>query len=781
LAAPAHYNSRCVIRSLSRFLPLFALLILLTPARASAKTKIEVPLFEGGSGKAFYLFAAREFEKARPDVEVDMYLDPRIAEKMRVRFLEGSFPEITNPGTINYWPLIRNGDCLAIDKWLDGPSWDDPNVKWRDTFLPGALENYSEDDKHYGIPLSQYAFVIWYNKKMFRERGWQTPQTWDELFALCEQVKKAPGGIAPMAFQGRYSYYAIPFYDHGTYHLGGKEKFDDRMLLKPGTITDPASVESLALIRTLAQNYFMTGTFGMSHTESQLQFFLGHTAMIPCGAWLKSEMLGKIPDGFELGCFNLPVPPAAKDKAEPSALYVQLEPFFVFSRSAHPDIAMDLMRFMTSRKMASQFARMQDVPTAIKGANAGNLSKDLDDCVALTEKAKISYGKVPDIEMHQVYADMMYDAMANTALTPQQVAEKYELVMQGVRQQRADPTRYDVNHRWKPAVFLGLLGLGAISWVWRTGRDVRRRSSATTLVPQAGLQRLGWRNVLLFVAPAVLVYTLFVIVPSLRSFSWSLHEWNGLTNMSSMPYRGLLNFKRLLLESDGFWIALKNNLFLMFMVPLFVIPLAMFLAASISRGVRGATLFRIVFFFPNLLGGVAATLLWLHLYNPQGGLINGFLTSIGFRSFAGHAWLAPENLYWALIPISIWGACGFNMVLYLAAMQSIPESYYEAATIDGAGKWRQFWTITLPLIWDVLTISIVFLVIGGMKAFEIIWLLTNQRPQTDNHVIATRMVNTMFNEYKVGEATALAVLLFLMVFVGSAATMRGMRRETVEM
>ena len=770
-----------MIRSLSRFLPLLGVVLVLfaATARASAKTKIEVPLFEGGSGKDFYLLAAREFEKVRPDVEVDMYLDPRIAEKMRVRFLEGSFPEITNPGTINYWPLIRNGDCVAIDKALDGPSWDDPNVKWGDTFLPGALENYAENGKHYGIPLSQYAFVIWYNKKMFRERGWQTPTTWDELFALCEQVKKA--GVAPMSFQGRYPYYAIPFYDHATYHLGGKEKFDARQLLAAGSITDPVSVESLGLIRKLAQNYFQAGTFGMSHTESQLQFFLGHSAMIPCGAWLKSEMLGKIPDGFELGCFNMPIPPAARDQAEPSALYVQLEPFFIFTRSGHPEIAMDFMRFMTSRAMASRFARMQDVPTAIKGANAGNLSRDLDDCVALTERAKISYGRVPDIEMNQVYADMMYDAMATTELSPQQVAEKYEIIMAGVRQQRIDPTVYAVNHRWKPALFLGLLGLGAISWIWRTGRDIKRRAATRTIVPQAELPRLGRGNALLFVAPAVIIYSIFVIIPSLRSFSWSLHEWNGLTNMSSMPFRGLLNFKRLLLESDGFWIALKNNLFLMFMVPLFVIPLAMFLAASISRGVWGATLFRIVFFFPNLLGGVAATLLWLHLYNPQGGLVNTFLTGLGFHSFDGFAWLEPKNLYWALIPISIWGACGFNMVLYLAAMQSIPESYYEAATIDGASKWRQFWTITLPLIWDVLTISIVFLIIGGMKAFEIIWLLTNQRPQTDNHVIATKMVYTMFQEYKVGEATALAVLLFLMVFIGSAATMRGLKRETVEM
>jgi raffinose/stachyose/melibiose transport system permease protein len=340
-----------------------------------------------------------------------------------------------------------------------------------------------------------------------------------------------------------------------------------------------------------------------------------------------------------------------------------------------------------------------------------------------------------------------------------------------------------VTHPRKATVFLAVLALGALWWVWRAGREFGRRRNAAnrTIVPQAGLARLGIGNALLFVGPAVAIYTIFVIVPALRSFSWSLHEWNGLTPIASMPYRGLLNFKRLLLESDGFWIALKNNLFLMFAVPLFVIPLAMFLAAAISRGVRGATLFRIVFFFPNLLGGVAATLLWLHLYNPQGGLVNSLLVGVGWKSFDGFPWLAAKNLYWAVVPIMIWGACGFNMVLYLAAMESIPESYYEAATIDGASKWRQYWTITLPLIWDVLTISIVFLVIGGMKAFEVIWLLVNQRPQTDNHTIATRMITTMFNQYQVGEATALAVLLFLMVFVGTAATMRGLRRETIEM
>ena len=130
--------------------------------------------------------------------------------------------------------------------------------------------------------------------------------------------------------------------------------------------------------------------------------------------------------------------------------------------------------------------------------------------------------------------------------------------------------------------------------------------------------------------------------------------------------------------------------------------------------------------------------------------------------------------------MSIWAACGFNMLLFLAAMEGIPQSLYESAELDGASPWQQFRRITFPLIQEVFTIALVFMVIGGMKVFEVIWLLTNQSPTSDTHVIGTLMVRSMFTDFKVGEATAIAVILFLIVFVGTAATLRVMRRERVE-
>jgi ABC-type sugar transport system permease subunit len=294
------------------------------------------------------------------------------------------------------------------------------------------------------------------------------------------------------------------------------------------------------------------------------------------------------------------------------------------------------------------------------------------------------------------------------------------------------------------------------------------------------------------VGPALALFAGFVLLPGLVSFGWAFTRWDG---FGERTWAGWFNFKWLLLESDTFWFALRNNLYLMIVPALVVVPTALFFATLIHRGVWGAKVFRVVFLFPNLLGGIAATLLWLNAYEPHGGLVNVALVRLGdglaalggfgglaawLQGFAGHAWLSQANLYGSLIPIYLWLACGFNLVLYLAAMEGIPTDLYEAAELDGAPKWRQFFSITVPLIWEVLVISAVFLVIGGLNAFEIIWLLTSQQPASGSHTLSTLMVSTMFQEFQIGRATAIAVVMFILVLIGSMGVMRALRREAVE-
>lgn len=768
---------------------------------STAVKRVDVPVFEGGEGLDFFIRCAAEYSAAHPGVQVDLYGDPRIADKVRVRVLERSFPEITNAG-INYWPLIYNGDILALDEYLDGPNWEEDST-WRESFLPGSLDRYQWEGKTYGIPLAYFVFVFWYNKAMFAEHGWRPPVTWDEFFALCEQIKSA--GIPPIAFQGRYHGYAQALIDAGYYHLAGPDRWFAQTQLEPGSFANPEFEEALGLVQKTAVNYFQPGCMGMSHTEAQMQFFLGKTAMIPCGSWLKSEMLGKIPEGFQLGAFNLPRP--RETKADPTAVTVGSNYYFVFTYSRHPEEAVDFLRFMTSREMAGLFSEMRDIVTAVRGASEGRTSPDQEDLLRIVNRARTAYGQPAGEgfpEMNQYWDDNRYGLLTG-ALTPAQAAANLEAGAEAVRAHAADPDAVTVRHIWQPLALLAILA-AAIAYSLVTAiRRARLARQDPEAGREAGLLRMRWSNVLLFVGPAIVLYTVFVTIPCIKSFAWSLNRWNGITEMQ---FVGLQNFERLLFESDGFWQALRNNLFIMFVIPCFVLPLSLFFAACISRGVLGSRFFRIVFFFPNILGGVTATLLWMHLYNPQGGPVNEALVGLGHASrwvgealasvagqslggwalwladrlegFRGFAWLSPDHLYWALVPMSVWGACGFNMVLFLAAMESVPQSLYEAADLDGASHWRQFWTITLPLIWEVLAVAIVFMVIGGMKAFEIIWLLTNQAPPSNTHVIGTKMVSAMFMEFKVGEATAIAVLLFLLVFFGTAATLRVMRRERVE-
>lgn len=774
--------------------------------------ELEIPVFEGGEGLDFFFECAREYEKERPRVTVNLYGDPRIADKLRVRMLEGTYPDITN-GWLNYPALIRNGKVLQFDEYLDGPSWEGDGT-WRESFVPGSLDRYTVEGKVYGIPLSYFIFTAWYNKRMFDEHGWAPARTWDEFFELCDQIKAA--GIAPIAFQGQYTSYAQGLIDAAYYHLAGVDRYRDQQNILPGSFANAELEQALAIVQRVAVDYFQPGAMGMSHTGAQQEFFLGRTAMVFCGTWLKSEMMGKIPDGFKLGAFNIPIP--AKGVADPTAVQATSGYYFVFTDSAHPRESVDFLRFMTSRRMAKLFAQQRDIPVAVRGVNEHALSDDLAEVVAIINAARTSYGSAATeiaVEMGQCWSDVRFKILTNK-MTPAEAAQHLEAGAETIRNRLANPDRITVNHVVKPLILLGLLAAATIVWLLTTVGRIRRNRRAGQAAPlQEGI-RVSRRNVLMFVGPAALLYTIFVIVPCLKSFAWSTQRWDGLTEMA---YIGLLHFKRLLFESDGFWIALKNNLFIMFVVPLFVLPLSLFFAACISRRVLLSGLFRIVFFFPNVLGGIAATLLWMHMYHPKG-LIDSALASIGrgfswlgtatllwmhryhpegpigfalanigrgfswlgapLESFADFAWLSQDHLYWALIPMAVWGACGFNMILFLAAMESIPQTLYEAAEIDGASAWRQFRTITLPLIWDVLAIAIVFMVIGGMKTFEVIWLLTNQTPTTETHVIGTRMVQAMFSEFKVGEATAIAVLLFLMVFFGTVATLRVMRRERVE-
>ncbi|MGI5128616.1 carbohydrate ABC transporter permease [Pseudonocardia sp. CA-107938] len=282
-----------------------------------------------------------------------------------------------------------------------------------------------------------------------------------------------------------------------------------------------------------------------------------------------------------------------------------------------------------------------------------------------------------------------------------------------------------------------------------------------------------------FLAIPLLLYVVFVVSPYAQAFYISVTDWKGLSNTQN--FVGLANYGELL--SDGlFWRAMSHNLAILIVVPVFVLGLALLFASAtaISR-VRGSRFYQVVYFFSHVLPVVIVGILFAFLYNPQAGLLNAVLRAVGL-SWLTRAWLGDTTTALpAVMAVMIWSAVGFYYVLFSAAMKSVPRDVYEAATLDGAGAFRTLTSITIPMIWESVQVSAVYLGIAALDGFTLLQtMLPDGGPDRSTEVVAQYLYRTAFTEGRFGYASAIGVALCLITLVLAVLVMRFARREQVE-
>ena len=274
-------------------------------------------------------------------------------------------------------------------------------------------------------------------------------------------------------------------------------------------------------------------------------------------------------------------------------------------------------------------------------------------------------------------------------------------------------------------------------------------------------------------SPFVLLFLVFGVFPLCFSFYLAFQTWEPTAGLASMKFVGLDNFE-FAITDEWFWKSLKNTAWLAFAsgVPqhLIAIPLAYFIHTSFQR-TRNAVIG--AYFLPYITSTVAIAMMFSTLFSTDYGLINVGLHALG--EVPGLGWLAPEaptdwlgraeNVKPAIALVVFWRYVGFNTVLYLAALQTIPGDIYEAATMDGAGRWQQFWFITLPSLQPMIYFGVTLSVIGGLQLFEEPFILTGGRGGTDQAGMTTAMYmyRTAFEFNDFGAASALSWLLFVFV------------------
>ncbi|WP_062200386.1 carbohydrate ABC transporter permease [Demequina salsinemoris] len=274
----------------------------------------------------------------------------------------------------------------------------------------------------------------------------------------------------------------------------------------------------------------------------------------------------------------------------------------------------------------------------------------------------------------------------------------------------------------------------------------------------------GWAAA--FMAAPVIGWVVFLLFPMAFSIYASFTNWNGIGNMT---FIGLDNYTRLL-QDQYFWKALYNTVFYMIGIPI-GLALSLLLALALSRKIRGRTFFRTVYYIPVISSLAAIAILWQWAYNGDFGLVNQALALVGIE---GPNWLAdPVWAKPAIIIMTVWKGLGYSMLLYLAAVQAVPRSLYEAAALDGANGWKRFTKITWPMVRPVTFFLVVTNIIGGSMIFTEINIMTSTGgPSFSTASLVWYVWNQAFRNLSMGYATAMALVLGILVLIVTAIQFR---------
>lgn len=291
-------------------------------------------------------------------------------------------------------------------------------------------------------------------------------------------------------------------------------------------------------------------------------------------------------------------------------------------------------------------------------------------------------------------------------------------------------------------------------------RAPRRRGGATA--QQRHEERVGWA----FVTPAAILFTLFIIVPVVLTLVLSFTNMR-LISPNPPSFKGLDNYVRAFTADPTFLAALRNtSLFAVIIVPLQG-GLGLVLALLVNQKVRGVNAFRTIYFVPVVTSMVVLSMLWRFIYQDDG-LLNSILSGLTFGAVQGTDWLTnPDTALAAIIMMSAWAGVGFHMVIWLSGLQTIPEYLYEAAELDGAGRWQKFRFVTWPGLRPTFVFVLVTITIAAFSLFVQPLVMTAGGPLDRTVTIVLHAVNTGYSKQQMGYAAAISLIFFTMVLVVS--------------
>nr|WP_041614414.1 sugar ABC transporter permease [Paenibacillus sp. JDR-2] len=274
--------------------------------------------------------------------------------------------------------------------------------------------------------------------------------------------------------------------------------------------------------------------------------------------------------------------------------------------------------------------------------------------------------------------------------------------------------------------------------------------------------------------PALLIYTVFFVLPAIIGLYYSFTDWR--LDRIGIKFIGFDNFNKIFTD-DTLILAMKNTFIFALATVVGKNVIGLVLAIALNMRLKSRNFLRAIFYSPSILSVLVISIVFTPILRTEG-MVNKFFDAIGLH-FLSQAWLTnPHLVIWTVALVAIWQQAGFQMAIYLAGLQSISKEYYEAATIDGAGAWRSFTNITVPLLLPAININLMLTLIGGLKVFSEVFVLTSGGPGNSSQVVGTIILRA-FGEGNWGLGTAINTLLFLIVSLIAIPLLIFMRRKEV--
>jgi multiple sugar transport system permease protein len=699
------------------------------------------------------------FEKSHPNIRVKYILATDFDSKLRTMMAGDMAPDVFYMAVENLPVYAGKNTLLNLDPYIKASKFDTSD------FFPQLLDGFRYNGHIYGLPKDFTTDIVYYNKDLFDRDNVPYPKagwTWDDLLEKAKRLTHDFDG------DGRIDQFGVQYlggtrHTYSWFRQAGARMFtpDDKQF----AMNSPEGLRALQFLHDLDYKHHVALTASAAAgRDAQAEFSNGRLAMFAgYGRWL-------VPRFREMNKFRWDVVVLPKDKEQ--ATVIATVAYSVAAKSKHPQEAWELVKFLTGPQGQALNSELGLAIPALKSVAYGpaflNPNSKINDRAFLDE---MPYAEIPPStanpnEFDQIVNPIWEQVLQLNALPPSEGLARMETQVNVFLEKYRTLTVSPPVPWGRVGAALALIALAIVA-----GITVYMRKQG----PIGRLARAEERTGYLFIAPWILGLFIFSLFPIVLSLLLSLCRWDAITPLHSAQWVGWQNYQEMFVSDQRFWASLRvTGIYSLFSVPLGLV-LSVAIAVLLNQKVRGIPIFRTIYFLPSLVGGVSVAVLWWRIFNRDFGILNFVLMKLHILQALGLPpidWLGSDRFALsAMIVMSLWGVGG-GMLIYLAGLQGIPSQLYEAASIDGAGKARQFWTITIPMLTPVIFFNLIMGIIGSFQVFTHAYVMTGGGPNNATLFYVLYLFQKGFQQFQMGYASALAWVLFAVVLFFTAIVMR---------